>query len=861
MKQILSRQIVGALAGLFLFSNIASSQQKFFSPAPEIKSKLAATVKLKKHSIFKLDEKALRQYLKAAPLENSGIGSKPIALNIPFADGSSEIFYLYESPILAPSVASMYPDVKTYSGKAALRAGWTIRLSFTTGGFNAIILDANGGSYYIEKLHANKESNAYLIYSGADAADPSLLKGYKADQRCGSISNSALQNQQNSSFSRAARTTSGGTLRTFKLAISANGEFTIAKGGGTKTGGYNAVIEHVNRLNAVFQKELSVRFSLVSTTATVFTDSTTDPFPFDDGAMLDPNQTTLDNAVGDANYDIGHVLGYSEGITSGGGIAQTSSACVSGSKAKGVSKVNSGEGVFPLVFGDQVFAHEIGHQVAMSHSFNSSIPVCTTREPSTSVEIGSGTTIMSYGYTCSSSTGNDDYELGSYMPFLNFHAVNYSQAIDFINTLSCFASSVTGNSVPTVVSFTNNRTIPKSTPFMLTGLSADVNTSDVLSYSWEGTNVGTMTPVDATFLDETQPPFFRSYPPSATPSRYYPRLSAILDGSNKARGDKLPSVGIVTTHSFTVRDNVDGVATAAATITVDGTSGPFLVTSNLAGSYASFSSQNITWSVNNTNNALVNCSAVDILLSVNGGQTFPYVLAATTANDGTENVTFPNIPQNTSTARIKVQASNNIFFDISNSDFSIAAGPLPLHFLNFTASLRGKEVFLNWKVSSEKNIKSYVVEKAVVSTANFTGIGWEVALNNGLNETQYQRLDTNPKAGANYYRIKALGKDGSVEYSTIASVKIGKSNSGFTIYPNPANAQSGISIQINGAVTDVYQLKLINSKGQIVYKKSVRTTGNSYSERLSLPVLTAGIYFAELTNSDGIQQRSKLLIK
>ena len=41
---------------------------------------------------------------------------------------------------------------------------------------------------------------------------------------------------------------------------------------------------------------------------------------------------------------------------------------------------------FAQVFYDQLLCHEVGHQFGMSHSYNSSIPVCETRNPGTSVE-------------------------------------------------------------------------------------------------------------------------------------------------------------------------------------------------------------------------------------------------------------------------------------------------------------------------------------------------------------------------------------------------------------------------------------------------------------------------------------------
>jgi hypothetical protein len=146
------------------------------------------------------------------------------------------------------------------------------------------------------------------------------------------------------------------------------------------------------------------------------------------------------------------------------------------------------------VFDQQLIQHEVGHQFDMSHSYNSNVPVCTTRTYDTSVEPGSGTTIMSYGYTCSNTTpadgliGNDDYETG-YAPILNFHTVNYDQANAFIQTLSCYTSTPTGNTVPIINAMQSTWTIPRSTPFALAGSATDSDAADVLSYSWEGTNI------------------------------------------------------------------------------------------------------------------------------------------------------------------------------------------------------------------------------------------------------------------------------------------------------------------------------------------------------------------------------------
>ncbi len=104
-------------------------------------------------------------------------------------------------------------------------------------------------------------------------------------------------------------------------------------------------------------------------------------------------------------------------------------------------------------------------------------------------------------------------------------------------------------------------------------------------------------------------------------------------------------------------------------VTVDGGSGPFAITSPVAGdNWMPGSTQTISWNVAGTTAAPVSCANVDILLSTDGGATFPTTLASATPNDGTETITVPNTLTNQ--AVILIQCSNNIFFDASGM-FSI----------------------------------------------------------------------------------------------------------------------------------------------------------------------------------------------
>ena len=630
-----------------------------------------AVQNVQKYTLYELKTTDLRAYLTKAPAEFSP-NARPLPVAIPLPNGTVETFAIVESSVLAPAVAAAHPDIKTYTGQGHTHPGYTIRLSMTSSGFDAIILGVDNDAVYYTKASDDAADRLYMTYFARDARTApkkQTTQPFGTFGKCGSISpltNTKGYAQPGTGTRAAASSDSvGKTLRTFRLAVAATGEFTKQKGGGNVGKAFNAIVTYINRMNGVYRTELSVSFILVSDTTLVFADPKTDPYTNSSQTkMLAENHETLTKLLGAAKYDIGHVFGTAGG--SGGGVALFRSACDDDTKGAGVSGV--GDGSFTPIFDDHLISHEVGHQLGMNHSFNSSIPVCTTREAKTSVEPGSGSTIMSYGYTCSDTTANDDYE-ATYQPFLNFHTANYDEAVTFMATLSCFTSTTLANALPVIKTFPAKMTIPKSTPFSLSATAFDADSTNILTYSWEGTNIGVVVPDTGTLANTKQPPFFRSYAPVSSGGRTFPRLEAILNGSNYAKGDKLPSVSTVTTLRLTVRDNAGGVAHRTDTLTIDDKSGPFLETTNLSGTIAADTSRIITWSVANTTALPVSCTSVDVLLSTDGGKTFSITLLANTPNDGTQSVRFPVL--SAKAARIKVAASNSIFFDISNKDFSI----------------------------------------------------------------------------------------------------------------------------------------------------------------------------------------------
>jgi hypothetical protein len=422
-----------------------------------------------------------------------------------------------------------------------------------------------------------------------------------------------------------------------------------------------------------------------------------------------------------------------------------------------------------------------------------------------------------------------------------FHAISFNEITDYtINGTgnNCAVQIPTGNTPP-VVNAGANYTIPKSTPFVLTGSATDAD-KDALTYSWEGINTGG--PFGNWDAPEDDAPIFRSFPPVTTPVRYFPKMSDILNNTTTI-GEILPTYSRTLRFRLTVRDNRaggGGVCFGEMSVVVDGKAGPFSVTQpDTATTWDVGTFKTITWNVNNTNLAPVNCANVAIELSTDGGETFPVTLLERTANDGAEQII---VPENvTATARIRVRAIDNIFFDVSNANFKIQP-------FIFTAQKElNNTVNLQWSIASESTSIHYEIEKSV-DGVNFDFIAKINAVNNPDSPQPYFYNDNKPFQGINYYRLKQVDKDGQFTYSKIVSVGLENTGVQYVIFPNPAKYKSTVRI-----LTNMKQLtvRLIDALGREVFLKSFGTL--NIGEDLPIPLvgLSKGVYFLTLTSDTG----------
>lgn len=617
-----------------------------------------------KYRTLKLDLNGMKQILSQAPMENlkSAREEKKAIVSLPLPDRGFAEFYVIETPVMAPELSAKFQDIKTYSGYGLDDRALTVVLDVTPQGFHAMIHSPEG-LLFIDPYHRNTTTE-YIVYAKKDYK----LKSEKAFEETGVLNVDPATTKQIKKLVEERRKETGDAvhlrangenLRTYRLAVAATGEYT-AFHGGTVHAALAAINTTVSRVNFIYIREVAIRMVLVGgNNLIVYTDAATDPYTNGaPGAMINENQTNIDAVIGNANYDIGHVFG-----TNSGGLAGLNVVCQTGIKALGVT--GSGAPVGDPFDVDYV-AHEIGHQFGGNHSFNGDAGACAgNRVAAKAFEPGSGSTIMAYAGIC----GAQDLQPNS---DAYFHTESYDEIVIYSTLLqgnSCPVISSASNAVPVPNAGVSGLTIPKSTPFTLTGSATDAD-GDPVFYCWEQYNLG---PAGHPDLPVGDAPIFRSFNPTSSPSRTFPKLSDIVNNVHTI-GELLPNYARTLNFSLQVRDNwfMGGGVDYQNILVFVAETGPFKVTSpNTSGiTWTANSSTTVTWDVANSNVAPVNCSSVRILLSTDGGWTFPIVLAANTPNDGTQSVTVPNL--STTTARIKVEAIGNIFFDMSDQNFAIA---------------------------------------------------------------------------------------------------------------------------------------------------------------------------------------------
>ena len=603
---------------------------------------------------FNLDFTSLNATLNNAPIRGEFTGKSNLVVQFPNAEGKLESFRIAEASTMTPELQIQYPEIRSYVGQGIDDPTAIIRFSVSPQkGLSSMLRSSLHGTTIIEPLNVNEQS--YKVYNRND----SNSRRPKFECLTDDVVDQELLDKIIAGT--ANRDADDGMLHTFRLALSCTGEYGTWAGG-TEGGVMAAFNATMTRVNGVFEIDFSVTMEMIANeTDIMYFDGATDPYVGTGSPDLNNElQANLTSVIGEANYDIGHLVDQRGG---GGNANCIGCICVDGQKGSGYTSLGNPSGDdFDIDF----VAHEIGHQFGANHTHSHG-----GEQDVYSLEPGSGSTIMGYAGI----TGATDVQPHS---DAYFHFFSIQQVTAHVSSRTCDTETALTQATPTADAGTN-KTIPATTAFVLEG----AGTSDgSTTFCWEQNDVAGSSANTFPSATDTSGPSFRSLTPTTSPNRYMPAFSTVLGGSLGTQWEMVNDISRTYSFKLTVRDNIAGNGQNKIDdmqVTVDDAAGPFVVTSQTAAiTWDAGTTQTVTWDVAGTDTGSVNTPNVDIFVTPDNGATLIQV-AAGVPNNGSYGITVPTGAV-TSNARVMVKGANNIFYAINSANITIQESEFVMNF-------------------------------------------------------------------------------------------------------------------------------------------------------------------------------------
>lgn len=184
----------------------------------------------------------------------------------------------------------------------------------------------------------------------------------------------------------------------------------------------------------------------------------------------------------------------------------------------------------------------------------------------------------------------------------------------------------------------------------------------------------------------------------------------------------------------------------------------------------------------------------------------------------------------------------------------LLTNPVPLSWLDFSGIRRGDDALLMWAVASERNTRSFIVERSL-DGATFTSNGSILSMRNSNSINNYNFTDpgiTNLGVIIIYYRIKQVDIDGGFTYSRVIAIRVDRATNEplISAFPNPFSQSITLKVTPVSAQDKTSSIELYTLQGALVYKKEIGRQGATITTLNDLPELARGLYILKTIVND-----------
>ena len=188
--------------------------------------------------------------------------------------------------------------------------------------------------------------------------------------------------------------------------------------------------------------------------------------------------------------------------------------------------------------------------------------------------------------------------------------------------------------------------------------------------------------------------------------------------------------------------------------------------------------------------------------------------------------------------------------------------PLPVELSSFTSVIDRNNVMLCWTTASERNNRSFVIERSN-ENGNWKSIGEVAGAGNSNSTLIYSFNDNGLNTGRYNYRLRQTDFNGSSELFDLPNTVVIGAPSHFELsqnYPNPFNPSTNISFM--NPVNENVVLKVFDVNGRLVSTLlDGELQAGYYNVKFDAGGLSGGIYYYTIKSGSFVETKKMVMIK